>query len=90
MARLLLAPLLLLLLVAIAQAQAADQQEAGSIAAAGDPVMSDERVVFQTAHGDIEFGFWPEVGVVVCVCDGAHCNADRSARSCAGSRRWGQ
>jgi hypothetical protein len=23
--------------------------------------MSDERVVFQTKHGDIEFGFYPDV-----------------------------
>ncbi|GIL80517.1 hypothetical protein Vretimale_16050 [Volvox reticuliferus] len=28
------------------------------------PVMSDERVVFQTEYGDITFGFWPEVAPV--------------------------
>ncbi|KAG2443125.1 hypothetical protein HYH02_009537 [Chlamydomonas schloesseri] len=28
------------------------------------PVMSDERVVFQTDYGDITFGFWPEVAPV--------------------------
>ena len=61
--RLLLAPLLLLLLAMQQQlsAHAAEQQEAGSIAEAAEPVMSDERVVFQTAHGDIEFGFFPQV-----------------------------
>jgi hypothetical protein len=65
--RLLLAPLLLLLLAMQQQrpAHAAEQQEAASIAAnaAGEPVMSDERVVFQTAHGDIEFAFFPQVRV---------------------------
>ncbi|PNW82750.1 hypothetical protein CHLRE_06g292500v5 [Chlamydomonas reinhardtii] len=30
------------------------------------PVMSDERVVFQTEYGDITFGFWPEVAPVTC------------------------
>ncbi|KAG2500751.1 hypothetical protein HYH03_001515 [Edaphochlamys debaryana] len=28
------------------------------------PVMSNERVVFQTEYGDIHFGFWPEVAPV--------------------------
>ena len=28
------------------------------------PVMSDERVVFQTDYGDITFGFWPEVNTL--------------------------
>ena len=56
-------PLLLLLLATTAHA-AEQQEQAGVIAAAaGDPAMSDERVVFQTKHGDIEFGFWPEVGL---------------------------
>jgi hypothetical protein len=31
----------------------------GSVQA--EPKMSDERVVFQTKHGDIEFGFYPDV-----------------------------
>ena len=26
-----------------------------------EPLMSEERVVFQTQFGDIHFGFWPEV-----------------------------
>ncbi|GFR49928.1 hypothetical protein Agub_g12032 [Astrephomene gubernaculifera] len=30
------------------------------------PVISDERVVFQTEYGDITFGFWPEVAPVTC------------------------
>ena len=29
--------------------------------AQAEPKMSDERVVFQTEYGDIEFGFYPEV-----------------------------
>ncbi len=33
-----------------------------AMTAAEEPVMSVERVVFQTEYGDIEFGFWPEVG----------------------------
>lgn len=30
--------------------------------AAAEPQLSDERVVFQTSYGDIEFAFLPEVG----------------------------
>ncbi|EFJ45128.1 hypothetical protein VOLCADRAFT_64009 [Volvox carteri f. nagariensis] len=41
---------------------------AGRVAANDEitPVMSDERVVFQTEYGDITFGFWPEVAPVTC------------------------
>jgi hypothetical protein len=39
---------------------------AASAAAQAEPKMSDERVVFQTDFGDIEFGFYPEVGAQAC------------------------
>jgi hypothetical protein len=35
---------------------------AASAAAQSEPKLSDERVVFQTDFGDIEFGFYAEVG----------------------------
>lgn len=41
----------------------------GAAAAAADdvtPMMSDERVVFQTDHGDIVFGFYPEASWFNC------------------------
>lgn len=32
-----------------------------AVTRAEDPALSDERVVLQTTHGDVEFGFYPEV-----------------------------
>lgn len=49
--------LLVTLCLAVALAQPAAAQDA-------EPPLSDERVVFQTSHGDIEFGFYPTIAPV--------------------------